>query len=408
MNATPIEELLVRKKACEDWAKHNAAFDLARAQGADFHCATMAGFAATDTPRTQERAEKETTMKCWTHCGRTLDELDNYCPACGEKRPPEISQCPHYWANPTDPDMRCVLLEGHDGDHAFRSGVFLGHTTAGVEKRPRDNSPIDVDALVDEWTKTPFPPGSKTWVEEQNAGLRQLAAMAAERAQCATIDELNRLRACEVALLRLREIYATSKGSDGCGTVGGDLCAEWNALLGGGAAKSAQPAPAQDGGRATSNGFRNGRRVCELCQGGGPCLYDEKRHAYLCRACHSDPADIFFGEAERVEPAAAKACHATPDGDCWHKDCPQIRDDEPAKTGRNCPLASEHAAQAVRLPARCQSVSRQGLTCQQVEGHEGEHHTLRETGIVFEDDEPLMALETWADGTERTARPVKP
>lgn len=31
-------------------------------------------------------------------------------------------------------------------------------------------------------------------------------------------------------------------------------------------------------------------------------------------------------------------CHAQTDGDCNHLLCPQIRDDEPAKSGRHCPL----------------------------------------------------------------------
>jgi hypothetical protein len=31
-------------------------------------------------------------------------------------------------------------------------------------------------------------------------------------------------------------------------------------------------------------------------------------------------------------------CHADRDGDCNHKDCPQLRDGEPHKSGRSCPL----------------------------------------------------------------------
>ena len=31
-------------------------------------------------------------------------------------------------------------------------------------------------------------------------------------------------------------------------------------------------------------------------------------------------------------------CAANKEGDCSHPDCPQIRDGEPAKTGRNCPV----------------------------------------------------------------------
>ena len=50
MNPTPIEEQ-IRKRQDRDARKvHNAAFDAARARGADFHCASMVGFAATDSP----------------------------------------------------------------------------------------------------------------------------------------------------------------------------------------------------------------------------------------------------------------------------------------------------------------------------------------------------------------------
>lgn len=31
-------------------------------------------------------------------------------------------------------------------------------------------------------------------------------------------------------------------------------------------------------------------------------------------------------------------CHADRDGECSHKDCPQLRDSEPGATGRHCPL----------------------------------------------------------------------
>lgn len=35
-------------------------------------------------------------------------------------------------------------------------------------------------------------------------------------------------------------------------------------------------------------------------------------------------------------------CRAQEDGDCDHPDCPQLRDGEPARTGRSCPLWTEH------------------------------------------------------------------
>ncbi len=34
-------------------------------------------------------------------------------------------------------------------------------------------------------------------------------------------------------------------------------------------------------------------------------------------------------------------CHADRDGDCDWQNCPQLRDDEPIKTGRHCPLDIE-------------------------------------------------------------------
>ncbi|RRJ73161.1 hypothetical protein EIL82_22015 [Pandoraea apista] len=33
-----------------------------------------------------------------------------------------------------------------------------------------------------------------------------------------------------------------------------------------------------------------------------------------------------------------RRCAASRDGECWHTDCPQIRDNEPKATGRHCPL----------------------------------------------------------------------
>jgi hypothetical protein len=53
MNTTPIEKLLAHKKDAADREKHDAVMAVMRAQGADFDCATMAGFAATDNPPTR-------------------------------------------------------------------------------------------------------------------------------------------------------------------------------------------------------------------------------------------------------------------------------------------------------------------------------------------------------------------
>lgn len=35
-------------------------------------------------------------------------------------------------------------------------------------------------------------------------------------------------------------------------------------------------------------------------------------------------------------------CHSASDGECYWEDCPQLRDGEPAKTGRSCPLYPWH------------------------------------------------------------------
>jgi hypothetical protein len=34
----------------------------------------------------------------------------------------------------------------------------------------------------------------------------------------------------------------------------------------------------------------------------------------------------------------SSACHSEEDGDCFWERCPQLRDGEPQKSGRHCPL----------------------------------------------------------------------
>lgn len=45
---------------------------------------------------------------------------------------------------------------------------------------------------------------------------------------------------------------------------------------------------------------------------------------------------------QTIDSATAEApephCHAGKDGDCIWKNCPQLRDGEPVKSGRRCPL----------------------------------------------------------------------
>ena len=44
------------------------------------------------------------------------------------------------------------------------------------------------------------------------------------------------------------------------------------------------------------------------------------------------------GAQSGIREAGIPGCHAGKDGDCCWEKCPQIRDDEPKKTGRHCPL----------------------------------------------------------------------
>jgi len=45
----------------------------------------------------------------------------------------------------------------------------------------------------------------------------------------------------------------------------------------------------------------------------------------------TDPAhQYYYGEGSQ--------CHGHEDGECSWKDCPQLRDNEPHKSGRHCPL----------------------------------------------------------------------
>lgn len=39
-----------------------------------------------------------------------------------------------------------------------------------------------------------------------------------------------------------------------------------------------------------------------------------------------------------VRAADLQICKADADGECNHKGCPQVRDGEPEKSGRSCPL----------------------------------------------------------------------
>jgi hypothetical protein len=54
-----------------------------------------------------------------------------------------------------------------------------------------------------------------------------------------------------------------------------------------------------------------------------------------------EPSPIVSPHSEGVFPKIER-CHADRDGDCNHPNCPQLRDGEPAKTGRHCPIDTWH------------------------------------------------------------------
>lgn len=61
-----------------------------------------------------------------------------------------------------------------------------------------------------------------------------------------------------------------------------------------------------------------------------------------CAKFHAKP-DNCERRAERfpelaLKPAALMRCAADRDGECVHAQCPQLRDGEPAKSRRHCPL----------------------------------------------------------------------
>lgn len=52
------------------------------------------------------------------------------------------------------------------------------------------------------------------------------------------------------------------------------------------------------------------------------------------------------GHAARLATSAPRVCWADRDGECTHAGCPQLRDNEPAASGRHCPLDDAHEARA--------------------------------------------------------------
>jgi hypothetical protein len=53
------------------------------------------------------------------------------------------------------------------------------------------------------------------------------------------------------------------------------------------------------------------------------------------RAREGDKIEVLRNEIAEAQPVR---CHAAMDGDCYWSGCPQLRDGEPQKSGRHCPL----------------------------------------------------------------------
>lgn len=59
-------------------------------------------------------------------------------------------------------------------------------------------------------------------------------------------------------------------------------------------------------------------------------------HTYVAGDAASPP-EAQPAEQRKPRPLDGR-CAADSDGDCTHPDCPQLRDGEPEKTGRSCPI----------------------------------------------------------------------
>lgn len=95
-----------------------------------------------------------------------------------------------------------------------------------------------------------------------------------------------------------------------------------------------------------------------------PDWMDECRAALVEHVRKGDPRDVaaycafLWHHGERTELPAPEVtrdaepmrCHAGRDGDCTHPDCPQLRDGEPVRSGRDCPLDVD-ASGCVLVPA---------------------------------------------------------
>lgn len=50
------------------------------------------------------------------------------------------------------------------------------------------------------------------------------------------------------------------------------------------------------------------------------------------------PEEMRLANAIQVQDLPLEHCVAGKDGECNHRQCPQIRDNEPEKSGRHCPI----------------------------------------------------------------------
>jgi hypothetical protein len=76
--------------------------------------------------------------------------------------------------------------------------------------------------------------------------------------------------------------------------------------------------------------------VCPACGCDSYMHMTEREIAAWKRATHT--------AAQAATDKPLTCCAAARDGDCSHKQCPQLRDNEPRATGRHCPLDNDNEA----------------------------------------------------------------
>lgn len=81
------------------------------------------------------------------------------------------------------------------------------------------------------------------------------------------------------------------------------------------------------------NGFALLSRKCPLC--GDSLIWNQT--GVECGGC-IDRGCPYAEGGEPYSRTKVELCHANRDGDCSNATCPQLRDGEPAKSGRHCPI----------------------------------------------------------------------